>query len=86
MALHTNDIAILQMALVGYQMEKDDIELKIREIQAELRGTKVAAAPAPGAKGLPRKRKMSSAGRARIAAAQKKRWADYHRRVAAEAG
>jgi len=38
------DLATLEMALVGYQVEKDKIESKIREIQSQLKG-KPAVAP-----------------------------------------
>ncbi|HUE02814.1 MAG TPA: hypothetical protein VMR62_24825 [Bryobacteraceae bacterium] len=70
------------MALIGYQVEKERIEGKIRELQTQLKGKKApAAAEKPG---KPReKRQMSGAARARIAAAQKKRWAEYHKRQAA---
>jgi hypothetical protein len=72
------------MALVGYQVEKDRIEEKIREIQARLKGKAVpaAASAAPKAGGV--KRVLSAAARKRISAAQKKRWAE-HRKSAKEA-
>jgi hypothetical protein len=71
------------MALIGYQFEKERIEGKIRELQALLKGKK---APAPGmVKGkAPVKRELSPAARNRIAAAQRKRWAE-HRKLAAAA-
>ena len=40
----TEDSSILQMALIGYQMEKDKIDAKIKEIEAQLKGTKVSGA------------------------------------------
>ena len=80
----SNDPAILQAALVGLQFEKEKIDEKIREIQAELKGNKAPAAVKRTAKARPR-RKMSAAARARIAAAQKKRWADFHKQKAAGA-
>jgi hypothetical protein len=71
------------MALLGYQIEKEKIEGKIREIQAELKGTRI-----PAASGVTRnvtvKRVLSPAARARIAAAQKKRWAEFHKRQSAK--
>lgn len=77
------DSSTLQMALVGYQMEKQKIEDQIRRIEARLKGKRVplssvAAAPAKPAV----RRVLSAAARARIAAAQKKRWAEHRRRVA----
>ena len=76
------DLATLQMALVGYQIEKQKIEDKIRDIQAQLKGKHVSS-PAVGekAEGGP-KRILSPAARKRIAAAQKKRWAEHRRRMA----
>jgi hypothetical protein len=80
MARH--DKSLLEAALYGYQMEKEKIDAKIRELQAQLKGRKMpaAASPKPGkARG---RREMSDAARARIAAAQKKRWAEFHKKQA----
>ncbi len=72
------------MALVGYQIERQKIEDKIRSIQAQLKGKNVllpsaaAEVKAPGVKRI-----LSPAARRRIAAAQKKRWAEHRKRVAA---
>ena len=75
------DLSTLQMALVGYQVEKERIEGKIREIQARLKGKAVPAPSAePKAAGV--KRVLSAAARKRIAAAQKKRWAEHRKRIA----
>jgi hypothetical protein len=77
------DELTLQMALVGYQTEKQKIEDKIREIQAQLKGKHVAmpsAAAEPKAAGT--RRQLSPAARRRIAAAQKKRWAEHRKRLA----
>ena len=81
----TEDLSTLQMALVGYEVEKQRIEAKIRDIQARLKG-KPASSPAaatsaePTAAGV--KRVLSPAARRRIAAAQKKRWAEHRKRIA----
>jgi len=77
------DLTTLQMALVGYQIEKEKIEAKIREIQARLKGKHVPLPSAVGEKadGAP-KRILSPAARKRIAAAQKKRWAEHRKRMA----
>jgi hypothetical protein len=74
------DTATLQMALVGYQIEKEKIESKIKEIQAQLKGK--APAPAAAVKTPIVKRVLSPAARRRIAAAQKKRWAEFRKRGA----
>ncbi len=79
------DVTTLQMALVGYQYEKQKIEDRIREIEAKLKGKHVSsAAPAAEKKASGVKRVLSPAARKRIAAAQKKRWAEHRKRAAAQ--
>jgi len=82
----SSDPAMLAMALVGYELEKQKIEEKIREIRARLGGAKAAgraAAPAPAKAGGPRpKRTLSAGARRRIAAAQRKRWAEHRKKLA----
>ncbi len=70
------DIATLQAALVGFQSRVDTINGKMAEIRAQLGGkpAKTAVKKAPEGK----KRTMSASARKRIAAGQKKRWAEYH--------
>src|ERR1035437_4908671 len=70
--------SVLEMALVGYGLERNRIEAAIAEIQAELgqggpsRFISTATASAePKATG---KKRFSVAARKRMAAAQKKRW------------
>jgi hypothetical protein len=73
------DRATLEAALVGYQQHLQQIEAKMAELRRQLGGAP-AAAPvakqarqaAPAAK---QKHRMSAEGRARIAAAQRARWA-----------
>lgn len=77
----TEDLTTLQMAVVGYQIEKEKIESKIRELQSQLKGRR-AAAPASGGAPQTTRRELSPAARARIAAAQKKRWAEHRRQKA----
>ena len=78
----TQDLTTLQMALVGYQIEKQKIEDQIRQIQSQLKGKKIALPSAAGAKSAGVKRVLSAAARRRIAAAQKKRWAEHRKRAA----
>jgi hypothetical protein len=79
------DLTTLQMALVGYEIEKQKIEEKIRQLQGQLRGKSSPGPSAAAEKRAPgTKRVLSPAARRRIAAAQKKRWAE-HRRKAAQA-
>jgi hypothetical protein len=72
-------LATLEMALVGYQIEKEKIESKVREIHSQLKG-KAVVAPARKTPGV--KRVLSAAARRRISIAQRKRWAEHHKRMA----
>jgi hypothetical protein len=77
------DVATLQMALVGYQLEKQKIEDQIRRIQAQLKGKRAPLSSAVAAPAEPVvKRVLSAAARASIAAAQKKRWAEHRKHTA----
>jgi hypothetical protein len=81
----SSDPTTLAMALVGYEIEKQKIEDKIRQIRAQL-GGRSAGRPgaAAGAQGGPRqKRTLSASARKRIAAAQRKRWAAHRKKLAA---
>ena len=80
------DANVLEMALVGYEIEREKIDQKIAEIRARLgqrRGPKAVAAPE--AKPAGRKRVLSPDARRRIALAQKKRWAEHRRNKARQA-
>lgn len=82
---NTQDPTTLQMALVGYQIEKQKIEDKIREIQGQLKGKRIAlpsnsVTMAKRSSGV--RRVLSPSARRRIAAAQKKRWAEHRKRMA----
>jgi hypothetical protein len=83
------DTETLEMALVGFEQKKVEIDEKIRQIKSLLGGTsgsapkksvapKAAEAAAPARK----KRTLSAAARKRIAAAQKKRWAEHRKNQA----
>jgi len=86
MARVSFDPGLLQAALYGYQVEKEKLEAKIRDLQSQLRGKMAPVANAKPAK-VGAKRSMSGAARARIAAAQRKRWAEFHKkRTSAAAG
>ena len=77
----TVDPDLLQAALVGYEDKLARIKEAITEIRRSLAQTAKgkAAGPTTDAGPAPRRarRKLSRAARARIAAAQKKRWAEY---------
>jgi hypothetical protein len=73
------DNTILEMAIVGYQSQIERISAKIADVKAQLgqRGPGRLKAAATGTDhASPQKRRtISKAGRARIAAAQRARWA-----------
>jgi hypothetical protein len=75
------DADLLQAALIGYQRQHAVLEERMAEIRRELDGT---AASSDAGKGKPR-RGMSAAGRRRIAAAQRKRWAKLKKATPAKA-
>jgi len=78
---NVDDLTILQMALVGYESEKRKIEDKINELKARINGKRIPAGhkvkKAPGTRRI-----LSAAARARIAAAQKRRWREHRKRAA----
>ena len=73
------DKTTLEMALIGYEAERQRVQQKIAEIQSQLNGRfrRSTTSATPQASG---RRTMSTAARKRIAAAQKKRWAAFHRK------
>jgi hypothetical protein len=81
------DTATLQMALIGCQAQLVQLNEKMQEIQRRLGGRPAATdgrGDVPGP--FLRKRHMSAAGRRRIAAAQRKRWAAFHKGARAKKG
>jgi hypothetical protein len=87
----SEDTTLLSMALVGYEAEKQKIDERIRELRARLGGSSQsnsATVPAPSTNSASnaapaKKRTLSAAARKRIAAAQKKRWAEHRKRLSA---
>jgi len=82
-----HDPATLRMALVGYEIEKEKVEEKIREIRARLGGGKTAAGSAVSTSAAKtgaarRRRPLSASARKRIADAQRKRWAEHRKKMA----
>jgi len=84
---HT-DRSLLEAAIIGYRAKLDQIDAAIAEIRATLKGSAPVAALDGGGGGIPtpfrRKRKMSAAGRKRIAEATRKRWAEWRKAKAAK--
>ena len=77
-----NDVSLLQAALIGYQQRRAEIDKAIAEINSKL-GGKIVASPVMDGQPARRRKPLSAAARKRIATAQKKRWAEYRRRIAA---
>lgn len=79
--------AILEYALHHLERERDEIQTKIDHIRRQL-GGRISNSSQPAAPVIPseprRKRVLSEAARKRIAAAQKRRWAE-HRKAKAKA-
>src|SRR3954454_10330397 len=69
-----NDPGILQAALLGYQQQLDELNAKIADLRRRL-GTRSAPAAGPAPRTPQKKHRISAEGRARIAAAQRRRWA-----------
>jgi len=63
---NVEDLTTLEMALVGYQVEKQKIEARIAEIQAQLAGKAVASPSAAAEKKGAPKRVLSPAARKRM--------------------
>ena len=81
------DPTTLKMALVGYEIEKQKVDEKIREIRAQLAGgvtasTSASVSAAAKAEGLRRRRPLSASARKRIGEAQRKRWAAHRKKLA----
>jgi hypothetical protein len=74
------DYSLLEAALIGYQHQRELLAVKIAEIQHQL-----GNAPATASSDAPKKRVMNVAARKRIAQAQRKRWAEYHKAQGAPA-
>jgi hypothetical protein len=69
--------AILEYALRHLETERDEIQAKIDHVRRQL-GGKAASSSVPEAEPR-RKRVLSEAARKRIAAAQKRRWAEHRK-------
>jgi hypothetical protein len=79
-----HNLAILEYALTHLERERDEILTKIDHIRGQLFGGRARLespepAAAPPAAGPRKKRVLSEAARKRIAAAQKRRWAEHRK-------
>jgi hypothetical protein len=78
-----SDPNMLEAALEGLLLQKQRIEAQIQEVRSLLgrrRGSAPARVEAVEPSRPARKRELSEAARKRIAAAQKKRWAEYRKK------
>jgi len=74
-----SDSSLLEAALEGLEIQRQRIEEQLRQVRGLL-GKRRALG---NHEAIPlRKRQLSSAARKRIAAAQKKRWAEYRKTAA----
>ena len=71
----SEDAGILHAALVGYQQQLEVVNSKMAEIRRRLGGRTPAGSAIAPARPPQKKHRISPEGRARIAAAQRKRWA-----------
>jgi hypothetical protein len=71
------DSSILEAALIGYQHQRDEIDVKMAEIRRQIGGQAPRASASAGPVEAPRKRILNAAARKRISAAQRKRWAEF---------
>jgi len=81
--VRADDLMTLQMALVGYEIERKKIDERIKEIQTKIGKRRPAVAAVPALEPAPRKRVLSAEARRRIALAQKRRWAEHRKKAAA---
>ena len=78
-----SDPGLLEAALEGLLLQRDRIESQIREVQSLL-GRKRPASTQTAESNTGNRRQLSDAARKRIAAAQKKRWAEYRKQHKAD--
>jgi hypothetical protein len=84
-----SDPSFLSAALEGLEIQKQRIEEQIRQVKSMIGKRRVPNGPsllaAAAVADVPRKKRvLSTAARKRIAAAQKKRWAEFHKNKSGE--
>jgi hypothetical protein len=78
------DPGFLEAALEGLLLQKERIESQIREVREMLGRQRSDTAEPLNGREESRKRQLSEAARKRIAAAQKRRWAEYRKQQSHE--
>lgn len=88
----SQDTTTLEAALVGLELKRNEIDSLISKIKKQLGGKSSsslnltsAPTPAKAQGGASRKRVLSPEARKRIAAAQKRRWAEHRKKSGAKA-
>lgn len=76
------DQSLLAAALEGLQLQKQRIDDQIREVRALLGKTSGRRGRPPGPAAKRGASRLSTSARKRIAAAQKRRWAEYRKSAA----
>lgn len=86
----STDITTLEAALVGLELKRNEINQLIEDIKRQLGGkaSKGSAGFVPASAGktqvVRKKRVLSVEARKRIAAAQKRRWAEHRKKAASK--
>ena len=80
------DTSLLSAALEGLEMQQRRVEEQIAQVRAALGGRKVRSASSDAPSKPAKKRQLSPEARKRIANAQKRRWAEYRKKQAAQEG
>ena len=80
MARTTLDRSLLEAALIGLQLQQEQIEKKITELRRQVTGRD--GNREAGSTPIRSRRKMGAAARKRIGAAQRKRWAAFRKKQA----
>ena len=78
------DPGFLEAALEGLLLQKERIESQIREVREMLGRQRSDIVEPVNGREESRKRQLSEAARKRIAAAQKRRWAEYRKQQSHE--
>lgn len=80
------DTSLLSAALEGLEMQRKRVEDQIAQVRAALGGRKPRSASSDAPSKPVKKRELSPEARKRIANAQKRRWAEYRKKQAAQEG
>ena len=70
---------LLQAALEGLEIQKQRLQDQIQRVQSLLGKRRGRPAAEPAAPGKRKRRRLSAAGRKRIAEAQRRRWAEQRK-------